>query len=743
VTRPPSTAGPAPGPAVPDVHARINAVVKLESARIVAALMRVVHDVGLAEELAQDAVVAALEQWPAAGVPENPGAWLTAIAKRRAVDHIRRSRLHDRKAEQYAREHDQPPDLSAERDDVLRLMFISCHPVLPTEQRVALTLRVVGGLTAAEIARAFLITEPAVARRITTAKGTLAEAGVPFALPEPADLAARLSSVLEVIYLIFNEGYSASSGDDLIRPALCQEALRLGRLLAELAPHEAEVHGLVALMEIQASRSAARTGPAGEPIQLHEQNRGRWDQLLIRRGFTAMLRARELGGTPGPYVLQAAIAICHAQARTAADTDWAQIAALYRALAGLLPTPIVQLNRAVAVGMAEGPRAGLELADALLADPALRDYHLLPGVRGDLLLRLGRVGEARREFERAAGLTRNAAESAFLRGRAAAIPELTAVELSGRTVGDTAAEFLARDELDAATVRSYGQTLSRLCRAVGAGLPLASLTAEQVSQACTVAWGDAAPRTWNRHVAAIRSFSRWASATAPAPGPGIEHAARPATAPAPGPGIEHAARPATAPAPGPGIEHEPGPAARRVVGVAGGLAPAAAARNSAASPVPAADNSAGLADFAAALERRPETGSRTEALSGPDLDRLWERADIMLRERTLWRLLHESGAGVGAVLALNVEDLDLDDRRARSGAGWVSWRAGTARLLPELLAGRTRGPLFLADRRPGPGRMPAEADRCPDTGRGRLSYERAEYLFKQATGATLRRLKPR
>ncbi|WP_433726427.1 sigma-70 family RNA polymerase sigma factor [Actinoplanes sp. CA-051413] len=676
MTRPPSTAGPAPGPAVTDVHARINAVVKLESARIVAALMRVVHDVGLAEELAQDAVVAALEQWPAAGVPENPGAWLTAIAKRRAVDHIRRSRLHDRKAEQYAREHDQPPDLSAERDDVLRLMFISCHPVLPTEQRAALTLRVVGGLTAAEIARAFLITEPAVARRIATAKRTLAEAGVPFALPEADDLAARLSSVLEVIYLIFNEGYSASSGDDLIRPALGQEALRLGRLLADLAPHEAEVHGLVALMEIQASRSAARTGPAGEPIQLHEQNRGRWDQLLIRRGFTAMLRAREIGGTPGPYVLQAAIAICHAQARTAADTDWVQIAALYRALAALLPTPIVQLNRAVAVGMAEGPQAGLDLANALLVDPALRDYHLLPGVRGDLLWRLGRVGEARQEFLRAAGLARNAAESAFLRGRAvaafeaepASAAELGAAESVGRTVGEAVAEFLARD-LDAATVRSYGQTLTRLCRAVGAGMPLALLTAEQVSQACAAAWGDAAPRTWNRHVAAIRSFSRWTSATA-------------------------------------------------------------------------ADNSAKTADIAAGLERRPETGGRTEALSGPALDRLWVRADVGLRERTLWRLLHESGAGVGAVLALNVEDLDLDDRRARSGAGWVSWRAGTARLLPELLAGRTRGPLFLADRRPGPARMPAEADRCPDTGRGRLSYERAEYLFKQATGATLRRLKP-
>jgi RNA polymerase sigma factor (sigma-70 family) len=365
---------------VTDVHARIDAVVKLESARIVAALMRIVHDVGLAEELAQDALVAALEQWPAAGVSDNPGAWLMTTAKRRAVDHIRRAKVHDRKAGQYARELDAEP--SSERDDVLRLMFISCHPVLPTEERVALTLRVVGGLTAAEIARAFLVTEPVVARRIATAKRTLAEAGVPFALPDADELAQRLSSVLEVVYLIFNEGYSASSGDDLIRPALCLDALRLGRLLAELAPHEPEVHGLVALMEIQASRSAARTGPAGEPVQLHEQNRGRWDQLLIRRGFTAMLRARELGGTPGQYVLQAAIAVCHAQARTAQDTDWTQIAALYDALARQLPTPIVQLNRAVAVGMAHGPQAGLGLVDALRADATLRDYHLLPGVLG-------------------------------------------------------------------------------------------------------------------------------------------------------------------------------------------------------------------------------------------------------------------------------------------------------------------------------------------------------------------------
>ena len=651
-----------------DVHAHLDAVVKLESARIVGALMRIVHDVGLAEELVQDALVAALEQWPASGVPENPGAWLMTIAKRRAVDHLRRSKLHDRKAGQYARELD--PEPASERDDVLRLMFISCHPVLPTEQRVALTLRVVGGLTPAEIARAFLVTEPVVARRIATAKRTLAEAAVPFALPDAAELAERLSSVLEAIYLIFNEGYSASSGDDLIRPALCLDALRLGRLLAELAPHEAEVHGLVALMEIQASRAAARTGPAGEPVQLHDQNRGRWDPLLIRRGFTAMLRARKIGGTAGPYVLQAAIAVSHAQARTAEDTDWAQIAALYDALARLLPTPIVQLNRAVAVGRSRGPQAGLDLADALLADPALRDYHLLPGVRGDLLLRLDRPDAARREFERAAGLARNAAESAFLRRRAEEIAE---PEPAGRTLGEAIGEFLARDDLDAATLRSYGQTLTRLGRAVGEQLPLAAVTPEQVTRACVTAWGDAAARTWNRHVSAIRSFQAWAAVTPSA-----------------------------------------------------------------------ADPSAGFGvGLAAGLSRRPETSGRIASLTRVDLDRLWERADVPLRDRTLWRLLHESAAGVGAVLALNVEDLDLDDRRARSGTGWVSWRAGTARLLPDLLAGRTRGPLFLTERRPGPGRMRPEADRCPETGRARLSYERAEYLFKNATGATLRQLKPR
>ncbi|MET8146840.1 sigma-70 family RNA polymerase sigma factor [Actinoplanes sp. NPDC049668] len=682
-----------------DIHRTIDAVWKLESARIIAGLMRIVRDVGLAEELAQDALVAALEQWPAQGVPDNPGAWLTAIAKRRAVDHIRRARLHERKAQAYAREQDQPPE--PERDDVLRLMFISCHPVLPTEHRVALTLRVVGGLTTREIARAFLVTEPVVARRIAAAKRVLAEAGVPFALPGADELAGRLSSVLEVIYLIFNEGYSATSGDDLIRPALCLEALRLGRMLAELAPDQAEVHGLVALMEIQASRSAARTGPDGEPIQLHEQNRGRWDQLLIRRGFTALLRARELGGTPGPYVLQAAIAVCHAQARTAEETDWVQIAALYDALARLMPTPIVRLNRAVAVGLARGPQAGLDLVDALRDDPALRDYHLLPGVRGDLLLRLGREPEARAEFERAAALAGNAAESAFLRRRAdrIAVPGPETV-----TLGDSVRAFLARDDLGAETLRSYGQSLGRLCLALGDRVALADLTADQVTRACAAQWTDTSAASWNRHLSAIRSFTAWA-------------ATRDLTT-----GGLAAGDLATGDL------------------VAGGLA---------AGDLAAGDLAVG--GLAAGLARRAVARTRVEPIGGPELERLWARTGLPLRERTLWRLLHESAAGVRVVLSLNVEELDLDDRRARAGAAWVSWRAASARLLGELVAGRTRGPVFLADRRPGPARTPAERDRCPDTGRGRLSYERAEYLFKRATidldpagrGYTLHRLKPR
>ncbi|MEV4091507.1 DUF6596 domain-containing protein [Streptosporangium saharense] len=636
-----------------DVHRTVDAVWKLESAKIVAGLTRLVHDVGLAEELAQDALVSALEQWPESGVPDNPGAWLTAVAKRRAVDHIRRARRLEPGAEHHA-----GPEREPEQDDVLRLMFVSCHPVLPTEARVALTLRLIGGLTSAEIARAFLTGEQRITRRVADAKRALAEARVPFELPEGPELAGRLASVLEVIYLIFNEGYSATSGDDLTRPALCLEALRLGRLLAELAPHEAEVHGLVALMEIQASREAARTGPSGEPVQLHEQNRGRWDRLLIHRGFAAMLRARQAGGTPGPYVLQAAIAVCHAQAAGAEETDWARIASLYEALSLLLPTPVVRLNRAVAVGMAYGPRAGLDLVEALTGDPALRDYHLLPGVRGDLLAKLGRHEEARLEFERAAALTANAAERDFLRRRAR---EITLPEAAGPTLGGAVRDFLAREDLDAGTLRSYGQTLRRLCLALGERTPLASPTPEQVARVFETAWGGVAARTWNRHRSAVRSFCAWAS----------------------------------------------------------------------------------LDDLSARLDRRAESGPPVETIDQVRLAELWERADLSLRELTLWRLLHESAAGVRAVLSLNVEDLDLEDRRARAGDVWVGWRSGTARLLPRLVGGRTRGPLFLADRRPGPSRRPAPGDLCPETGRGRLSYERAEYLFKRATGHTLRQLRPR
>ncbi|MFJ8743793.1 DUF6596 domain-containing protein [Embleya sp. NPDC127516] len=671
-----------------DVHRTVDAIWKMESARIVAALTRMVRDVGVAEELAQDALVAALEQWPQSGVPDNPGAWLTTVAKRRAVDHIRRDRRFAEHGETLA--HDLAErrrmddgvggpayDLGAaepasEQDDVLRLMFVSCHPVLPTEARVALTLRLLGGLTASEIARAFLSVEPLIARRIATAKRTLAEERVPFELPDGAELSERLSSVLEVVYLIFNEGYSATSGDDLIRPGLCLEALRLGRLLAESVPDEAEVHGLVALMEIQASRTAARTGPAGEPVPLDTQNRGRWDRLLIRRGFAAMLRARTVGtpGRPGPYVLQAAIAVCHAQARTAEETDWVRIAGLYAALARLLPTAVVRLNQAVAVGMADGPAAGLALVDTLTSDPALRDYHLLPGVRGDLLLRLGRGEEARREFERAALLTKNAAERAYLTRRAEAIP---IGDASTRTFGEAIDAFLAQDRLAPATARSYGQTLWRLRLSLGVGLPLASLTAEQIADAFRVSWGGVAAATWNRHRSAVRAFGAWTHT------PGLD-----------------AAIPQRTP------EHRPAP-----------------------TPAPVRTGTAWPGD-----------------------------AEAPLRERTLWTLLRESGATVTAVLALNVQDLDLPERRARRAdrqadqrpnrrGAWITWRSGTAALLPELLAGRARGPVFLADRRPGPARagiLGAE-DVCPQTGRGRLSYERAEFLCKSATGHPLRRLR--
>ncbi len=416
--------------AVSDAHRTIDAVWRIESARVIAGLARVVRDVGLAEELAQDALVAALEQWPESGVPDNPGAWLMATAKHRAIDRLRRSKTLERKQEELGRDlelqqQSTAPDLDAAiddqvGDDLLSLVFTTCHPVLSTEARVALTLRLLGGLKTTEIARAFLVSEATVAQRIVRAKRTLAEAHVPFEVPSGDDLAERLASVLEVVYLVFNEGYAASAGDDWMRPALCEEALRLGRILAGLAPEEPEVHGLVALMEIQASRLRARSGPAGEPVLLLDQDRARWDQLLIHRGLAALERAEKLGGALGPYALQAAIAACHARARAPQDTDWTRIAALYDALAQLSPSPVVELNRAVALGMAFGPAAGLELVDALVADGSLEAYHLLPSVRGDLLAKLERFDEARGEFERAAALTRNARERELLLGRARA-----------------------------------------------------------------------------------------------------------------------------------------------------------------------------------------------------------------------------------------------------------------------------------------------------------------------------------
>jgi RNA polymerase sigma factor (sigma-70 family) len=403
----------------------VEAVWRIESARLIAGLARLVRDVGVAEELAQDALVAALEQWPAEGVPRNPGAWLMAVAKRRAIDLIRRNERLERKVAELGHELavQGGPEFDAVlteqiEDDLLRLVFVACHPVLSTDARVALTLRLLGGLTTEEIARAFLVPEPTVAQRIVRAKRTLADAGVPFEVPEPAQRPARLASVLEVLYLVFNEGYSATAGDAWVRPALCEEALRLGRVLAGLMPAEPEVHGLVGLMEIQASRLRARVGPSGEPVLLLDQDRTRWDQLLIRRGFAALERAEELGGLGGPYALQAAIAACHARAPTAAQTNWRLIAALYWALARTAPSPVVELNRAVAVGMAYGARAGLDLIDQLTGEPALKDYHLLPSVRGDLLARLGRGEEARAEFERAASLTRNERERRLLLDRA-------------------------------------------------------------------------------------------------------------------------------------------------------------------------------------------------------------------------------------------------------------------------------------------------------------------------------------
>ncbi len=645
-----------------DISRTVQAVWQLESARIIAGLTRLVHDVGRAEEFAQDAVVAAMEQWPRTGVPDNPGAWLMTTAKRRAIDDIRRAQRFEQRREELAAQHPTGPESDADDadgSDVLRLMFLACHPILPARERIALTLRVVAGLSPAEIARAFLTHEGEITQRIATAKHRLAEAGVTL---DDSTMDERLPSVLDVVYLIFNEGYSATAGDDLIRADLCLQALRLGRMLAELAPREAEVHGLVALMELQASRATARTNSSGEPELLHDQDRGRWDPLHIRRGFAAMLRARDLGGQPGPYLLQAAIAACHAQARRAEDTDWAQIAALYDALAQLLPTPIVRLNRAVAVGWAQGPQAGLEAVDALVDDPVLREYHLLPSVRGDLLERLGRGAEARLEFERAAALTANTTEQSFLRRRAAELPASV-----GPTLGAAIQEVLDRDGVDPATRRSYGQTLRRLGLTLGEHLPLQAATPDRIARAAATAWAHVAGRTWNRHRSAIRSFGDWL----------------------------------------------------------------------------------GRGDLGSELNRRPEGSDRVEPIAAETLDALW-RLDVPVRERTLWRLLHESGAPVTSVLALDVEDLDLADRRARSRQHWVTWRSGTAALLPELVAGRRAGPVFLTDRRPGPAVAGPASDRCPNPGRQRLSYERAEDLFKQATrqldpsgrGFTLRQLRP-
>jgi RNA polymerase sigma factor (sigma-70 family) len=414
-----------------DIHRTIDAVWRIESPKLIAGLMRVVRELGMAEDLAQDALVAALEQWPKSGVPDNPGAWLMATAKHRAIDSFRRQQLLVRKHEELGRDVEARqmaiPDFNANLDDnigddLLNLMFISCHPVLSTEARTALTLRLLGGLKTDEIARAFLLPEPTIAQRIVRAKRTLADARVPFEAPRGADLTSRIASVLEVIYLIFNEGYSATAGADWMRPALCEDAIRLGRVLAELAPREAEAHGLVALMEIQASRAKARVGPTGEPILLFDQDRGKWDTLLIHRGLLALDRAEKLGARRGPYTIQAAIAACHARAHTPEETDWRKIVSLYDELAELAPSPVVQLNRAVAVAMASGPAAGFELTEKLTEESSLKNYHLLPSVRGDLLTKLGRLAEARAEFERAATLTQNARERDLLLARAEKLP---------------------------------------------------------------------------------------------------------------------------------------------------------------------------------------------------------------------------------------------------------------------------------------------------------------------------------
>ncbi|MGH9309250.1 MAG: RNA polymerase sigma factor [Vicinamibacterales bacterium] len=433
-----------------EVRRTIDAIWRIESPRLIAGLTRIVRDVGVAEDLAHDALVAALEQWPAGGVPRNPAAWLMAAGKNRAIDYFRRNKLLDRKHDELGYElqaEREAPDLDAALDDevgddLLRLVFVACHPVLSTEARVALTLRLLGGLTTDEIARAFLVPEATVAQRIVRAKRILAEKRIPFEMPRGAELAGRVSSVLEVIYLIFNEGYSATAGDDWMRPALCEDALRLARIVAQLVPGEAEAHGLAALLEIQASRAKARIGPSGQPIVLFDQNRALWDRLLIRRGLAALERAERLGGERGPYTLQAAIAACHARARTPAETDWRRIATLYAELARATPSPVVELNRAVALGMADGPEAGLAMVDTLTSEPLLKSYHLLPAVRGDLLKKLGRNDEARAEFERAAALTRNARERDLLLERAAgcASQSKSAEEVVKDDPGETAVQ---------------------------------------------------------------------------------------------------------------------------------------------------------------------------------------------------------------------------------------------------------------------------------------------------------------
>jgi len=646
---------------VTDPAGVVGAIWRRESARIVAGLARILAgDVGLAEELAQDALVAALEQWPVDGVPDNPGAWLTTVARRRAVDTLRRLERHDRGHAELAHDLRTTPAGEIEiadpehlDDDVLRLMVVSCHPVLSPEARMALTLRVVAGLRTDEIARAFLVTEATVAQRIVRAKRALADGRVPFEVPEGPERAARLASVMDVLYLVFNEGYAATGGTDWLRPALCDEAIRLAGMLCDLAPDSAEAHGLLGLMLLQHSRQAARVAPDGTPVLLHEQDRDRWDRDRIRGGFAALLRARRTGAPLGPYVLQGAIAACHARARSAADTDWTQIAGLYELLLRAAPSPVVALNRAVAVAMARGPAEGLRLTEPLLDEPALARYPLLPGTRGDLLARLGRASAARAEFERAASLTSSDPERRVWLRRAAELPTYQ-TSPAGVGLAAAVAAFLARPGPSPETLRKYGQTLDRLRGMLGDGLPLVALTPEAVAGVFATEWSRAAPATWNRHRAALRAFASWAGA---------------------------------------------GP-------------------------------------LDGSLDRRAVPRGHKAPMPAERIAALASRTDVPLRERVFWRLLHESRAPASEVLALDVDGLDLP--AARAGDGRITWTPATSKLLADLVAGRARGPVFLADRRPGPGRPRPPRDLCPETGRGRLSYPRAEYLFKRASGgATL------